>query len=220
MKYLGWGVFYEGPSDALYLDVIIPRIIREVIASGNGDALIEVPDQPSVRLGLTSREVEKVAREACEFFDAFEIVFVHSDTGGRGLQATLDCRSTAFCEAMHTECGMEPFRCICLTPRHETEAWILADGPAVLEAVGVVGNPVAYGLPASPQEAERLVDAKQTLMRALDAMDVRPRSRNLELLFSTIANRQNLEELYRAKSVRDFRESVHGSLVAAGFLNS
>ncbi len=219
MKYLGWGVFYEGRSDAPYLDVIIPRIIRDVIATGDGDSIIEVPDQPSVRLGLTSREVTNVAKEACEFFEAFEIVFVHSDTGGRGLQATLACRSTAYCEAMHAECDLEAFRCICLTPRHETEAWILADGSAVLGSVGIEGDPQAYGLPASPQEAERLVDPKRVLNDALDAMNVRPRSRNLDLLFPTIANRQRLSELYRAQSIRNFRDGVRAALIGADFLD-
>jgi hypothetical protein len=121
---------------------------------------------------------------------------------------------------MHAECELDAFRCICLTPKHETEAWILADGQAVLGSVGVEGNPLAYGLPASPQEAERLADPKRALNDALDAMNVRPRSRNLDLLFPTIANRQRLSELYRAQTIRDFRDRVHTSLIAAGFLHS
>ena len=219
MKYLGWGVFYEGETDAAYLDVLIPRIIRDVIANGQGDDIIEVPDQPSVRLGRKSRTVDNVAAEACEFFDAFEIIFVHSDTGGRGLEQTLDCRSSAFCAAMTERCDIDDFRCVCITPRHETEAWVLADGEAVLSAVGVNGSLATYGLPLSPQAAEGLPDPKKTLADALDAMNVRARTRHAELLFPAIANAQRLPQLYRAPTIRTFRDQVRHALVGGNFLD-
>lgn len=218
MKYLGWAVFYEGNSDAQYLDVLIPRIIREVIAHSDGDEIIEVPDQPAVRFGAHGRDVDLVAKEICSFTDAFEIVFVHADTGGRGLQNTLPSRSTAYCEAVRAECNLANFRCICLTPSRETEAWILADGPAILEAVGITGNPSSYGLPVNAHAAERLVNPKATLNSALDAMRVRERSRNLEVLYPSIANRQSLDQLYGSVTVRGFRDRLRGALRAIQFI--
>lgn len=218
MKYLGWAVFYEGKSDAFYLDVLIPKILRDVIANSNGGDIVEVPDQPSAKLGANGRDVNSVAKEACEFSDAFELLFIHSDKGGRGLQKTLDARSKAYCEAIEKECGIPHTQCVCITPKHETEAWILADPNAVLDSVGIVGEPTDFDLPSAPKEAEKLKDPKSAFQNALDKMNVRPRSRASSFLFPAIANRQNLQEVYRMSEIRALRDQVQASLTSLGFV--
>ena len=146
MRYVSWAAFYEGTSDALYLDVLLPRVIRDLIASEGYDP-IEVPDVPAVKLGAHSRDVEKVAAEACAFQSAYDVVFIHSDTGGRGLERGLADRAAAYCIAMATLCSWPSDRCVTITPRHETEAWLLADSSAVTAALGYKGDPGELGLP-------------------------------------------------------------------------
>jgi hypothetical protein len=77
-----------------------------------------------------------VAREACKAADAFFFIFIHADTGGRDLAAGISARSRSYCEAMRELCGWPATRCIVISPRHETEAWILADAEAITATLG------------------------------------------------------------------------------------
>ena len=85
MRYVSWAALYEGSSDALYFDVLIPRMLRDMIAC-EGNTLADVPDNAVVRLGHRSRQVETVAQEICHYREAFDLVFIHADTGGRDVE--------------------------------------------------------------------------------------------------------------------------------------
>lgn len=215
MRYVSWAAFYEGPSDALYLDVLLPRAIRELIAS-EGSELAEIPDAPSVKLGLHGRDVNQVATEACEFKNAFDVVFIHADTGGRALESRLSDRADAYCMAMRALCDLPSDHCITLTPRHETEAWLLADGRAITDALGFSGDPAGIGLPTDARAAERLVDPKQVLADAIKTVAGRRRSQRVETLFPAIAQRQRMEHLRRSDSFLAFEEQLRRCLRVLG----
>ena len=72
MTYVSWATFHEGPSDALYFDVLLPRLIEEIITT-EGVRHSDVPSNPSARLGAQGRSVDDVAKEACANKNAFEI---------------------------------------------------------------------------------------------------------------------------------------------------
>lgn len=215
MKYVSWASFYEGPSDALYLDVLLPRMIRDLVAQRGVD-VVEVPDAPAVRLGERGRAIENVAEEACEFSNAYEVVFIHADTGGRALEQGLDNRAQAYCEAFNARCEWPLNRCLTITPRHETEAWLLADGQAVAATLGYTGNPTEIGLPATAKAAEKLGDPKLTLANAMK--EVRGRRRNYEIanLFPAIAQRQRLDMLRGSQSFASFEGRLSACLIALG----
>ena len=69
-----------------------------------------MPERPAARLGSRGRTVEAVAAEACGYLEAFHVVFVHADTGGRGQLATVGHRSRAYCEKMRDLCELRPER--------------------------------------------------------------------------------------------------------------
>lgn len=207
MRYIGWAAFYEGGTDALYLDVILPRILRDLIAS-EGTELVEVPDVPTVRLGYHGRSVQAVAAEACLFREAFDIVFVHADTGGRGLEQNLASRSQAYCETMNEICNWPTAQCVTITPRHETEAWLLSDADAVTSAFGYNGAPAEVGLPLGARAAERLVDPKATLREASERISGRRRRQAIENSFAAIGQRQDLNTLRASKSFADFEDRL------------
>lgn len=138
MTYVSWGVTYEGASDRVYFDVLIPRLMDEIVLS-HGTRLSTIPDFPAVVLRRGT--VENVAREACKAKDAMHLCFVHSDIGGRNLELTLGARSTSYCEYMQILCDWPPARCIAIGPRKETEAWIVTDSLAVTSALGYRDTP-------------------------------------------------------------------------------
>jgi hypothetical protein len=214
MTYVAWAVLYEGESDAAYYNVLIPRVMETLVIAGT--KLPTIPTSPAIRLKRAS--TAEVAREACEASDAFFLVFIHADTGGRALEAGIELRSRSYCEEMQRQCAFPAGRCIVIAPRHETEAWILADPGAVIATLGYRGTPASIGLPTSAVEAERLIDPKATLQQAIGHVRGRRRPVDLAQVFPAIAQRQDLRELRKAGSYELFEKSVKAALFDLGCL--
>jgi hypothetical protein len=173
-----------------------------------------IPPAPAIT--LQRAEVDEAAREACAAKDAFYLVFVHADTGGRALEDRLEQRSVRYCEAMHALCNWPLRRCITISPRHETEAWILADPHAVTSALGYLGSPESIGLPGNPNEAERLVDPKAVLATAVRQARKRRYPSGVKPMFAAIAQRQSLVGLRQARSFAAFEANLRAALTDLG----
>lgn len=216
MTYVSWAAFHEGPSDALYLDVLLPRLMEDIVAR-DGTRHSDIPVAPAVKLGQQGREISLVAADACNAKEAFEILFIHADTGGRAIEEGLANRTENYCSEIHKLCAFPLARCITVTPRRETEAWILADPQAILSALGYRGDFRAIGLPASAHEAERLQDPKATLKAALEAVaGPRRREHRVEQIFPAIAQRQKLASLRRSNSFNALELKLRKSLANLG----
>ena len=213
MTYVSWAAFYEGATDHAYFDLLIPRVMEDIIML-RGSRHSTIPPAPAVR--LQRGPIEKVAHEACTARDAFHLVFIHADTGGRALEADLEERSVRYCEAMHALCSWPSVRCITISPRHETEAWILADPEAVTAALGYCGSPASIGLPGNANQAERLGDPKEILASAVSQVRGRRRPFDAKQIFAAIAQRQALANLRQAKSFAAFEASLLAALADLG----
>ena len=214
--YLAYALFCEGTSDFAYFEVLIPRLIDSIV-SDLGICPVDRPDTPTLRLGRPNRTVEAVAMEACRAKDAIHLAFIQADTGGRNQEGAGDARSAAYCAKMHEICEFPQPRCVLLRPRHETEAWVLADPNAVLEALGHRGPAACLGLPGNPREAERYQDPKSCLDSALRRVTNNPR-RQARTLLPAIAQRQSIAELRRSASFRDFESRLKTALQDLGIL--
>ncbi len=214
--YLAYALFCEGASDFSYFEVLLPRVIESTVMEV-GKVIVEVRDTPSVRLGRKGRSVEQVAAEACRGREAFHLVFVHADTGGRGQLARVSHRSTAYCEKMHERCELRAERCVLLLPASMTESWVLADPQAVLDTLGYRGRPSDLGLPIDAGKAEVHPNPKTCLDSALRAVRGPRRSRG-ETLLPAIAQRQSIDALRRSKSFCEFERSLHAGLRDLGIV--
>lgn len=214
--YLAYALFCEGPSDFAYFEVLIPRLIDSIV-SDLGIRPVDRPDTPTLRLGRPNRTVEAVAMEACRAKDAIHLAFIHADTGGRNQEGAVNARSVAYCTKMHEICDFPQPRCVLLRPRHETEAWALADPNAVLEALGHRGPAAGLGLPDNPREAERHQDPKSCLDSALRRATNNPR-RQASALLPGIAQRQSIAELRQSPSFSDFESRLKTALQDLGIL--
>jgi hypothetical protein len=213
MTYLCWAALYEGATDQAYFELLIPRVMEEIVMR-HGTRHSTIPPAPSIRLHRGTIDV--VAREACAARDAFHLVFIHADTGGRALEAGLETRSIRYCEAMHEECGYPAVRCITLSPRHETEAWMLADPQAVTGALGYLGSPALIGLPSDASQAERLSDPKAALAAAMSLVRGRRRRADVTQIVPAIAQRQSLNKLRRSRSFSAFEADLLAALADLG----
>lgn len=215
MKYIGWAVLYEGASDAAYFDVLLHRIMEDIVFKGT--KFPNIPTAPSIRLRRGS--AEDFAQEACATQEAFHLLFIHADTGGRAQEANIDDRTTAYRDALNRCCNWPIERCVIITPRHETEAWVLADPDAICGALGYRGDPQAIGLPATAAEAERLVDPKATTQRAIGTLRRGRRdSGDASQIFAAVAQRQSLDRLRGSVSFQQFEAGLEAGLRHIGAL--
>ena len=215
MIYLAWAGFYEGGSDRSYYDVLLPRLMEEITLA---DAIqqVTIATTPVVQLGRNSRNVEDVAREICANKAQIHLCFIHADTGGRGLAKRLAERSSAYCLAVRELCGWDPVRCVILTPRHETEAWVLADPEAVIVALAYTGTPDSINLPANGAAAEALPDPKAVLDAAATRVLGRRRRHSGSQLFTAIAQNQTLTALRQCGSFQTFEDKLRLALASLG----
>ncbi len=215
MTYVSWAVLYEGEADAAYFDILIPRVMEDLVMA-HGTRHVTIPAAHAVR--LQRQGVDAVAQEACKARDAFHLVFIHSDAGGRALETSLARRSIAYCEAMANLCGWNPTRCITISPRHETEAWILADPAAVTSALGYRGDPSELGLPPTAREAEALPDPKSVLRDAFQAARGRRQAYHASRINPAIAQRQTLSVMRQSASFATFEDRLRLALADLGCL--
>lgn len=216
--YLPYALFCEGPSDFAYLEVLIPRVIDDLVRD-RGRLPVDVPSAPAFRLGQSGRSVDAVAQEACDKREAFLLTLIHADTGGTNQAQTLDSRSAAYCARIQEVCGLAPARCVLICPRHETEAWALADPAAVLDALGYGGPAADLGLPNSGREAERLPNPKDSLRMAVTRARGRNRhGRDASAVLPAIAQRQSIDALRGAPYFKRFEESLVAALRDVGAL--
>jgi len=213
MTFVCWAAHYEGPSDALYFDSLITRLMDDAIRR-NGVRMSTVATSPALlfRRGTD----ESVAQELCETSDSFYIAFIHSDTGGRNLEGRIGERGGRVCERANELCGWDMHRCVLLTPRHEMEAWALADPDAVCESLGYRGSHEDLGLPSNANQAERLIDPKATLAEAIRRVRGSRRAKMPEYLFPAIAQRQSLTALRGSASFNDFEARLERALRSLG----
>lgn len=213
MTFVSWAVCYEGESDADYFNQLIPRVMEDIV-SQRRTRNVTIPEVPALR--LHSRSVHDVAADACRGREAFHLIFIHADFGGRHVAESLDQRSAAYCEEMFKVCQWQPARCIKVAPRHETESWVLADPGAVARVLGYRGLPATLGLPVDARQAERLPDPKAVLDKAITAARKRRGSVEARRLFPLIAREQALSALRTSESFVLFERQLTSALADLG----
>jgi hypothetical protein len=215
MTYLCWAAMHEGATDQAYFGILIPLLMEDLVRT-RGVRNVTVPLASAIDLGKSGRAVADVAEELCRERDAFHIAFIHADTGGRALEANMEHRSEAYRQAAFALCGFPLERCVIIAPRHETEAWMLADREAVGGALGYTGDLGALGLPADAREAERLIDPKATLNRAISEVRGRRSPPNVHQIIPAIAQRQRLDRLRASLSFREFEDELARAMRGLG----
>jgi hypothetical protein len=218
MIYVAWASLYEGSSDVGYFDILIPRLMEDLLARRGRQSAV-VPATPSIRLGSTNRSVAAVAAEMCKSREAFHVIFIHADTGGRSQEEKIDSRTVEYCEEAHRQCQWRTDRCIYLKPRHEMEAWALSDPAAVLKAFGYIGPANDLGLPADGKAAERLADPKIVLRNAAEKVRGRRRPGRTAVPFAAIAQNQSLNALRNCDSFGEFEANLESAFVTLGWVS-
>lgn len=217
--YISWAIFVEGQNDVDYFGVLLPRVIESIVMTTTGPVAV-IPESPSAVFGIRNRDFESACSSICEAKESFHLLFVHSDTGGRALEAQIALRTTALCQMLEARCNIPNESCICVTPRHETEAWGLADQNAIRLAFGLRDNFAFSELPDNPADVELIVDPKLTSSQITDRLSFGRRNSNRHFPYASIAQHQDLSTLRRLPSFMDFEIRLRRSLTHLGYPNA
>lgn len=215
--YLSWALYAEGNSDRDYFEALLPRVLEEIILK-DGNFSVDIPTNYAVSLGASGRAVNEVAEEACAAKAAFELLFIHADTGGRALEEGIENRAQAYVNQMNHLCALRVDRAVIIAPKHETEAWLLADRDALLATLGYRDPGNALNLPSDADKAEKLPDPKAVLRSAVDAIYGNRMTAKRDVNFGSIALQQDLRILRGSASYRKFEADLRASLSTWGIL--
>lgn len=215
MTYIAWTMFAEGSSDREYFEVLIPRILQYKVVRAEGPNA-EIAETPVPVFRRSDRDLRAAAREACKAKDAFHVLFVHGDTGGREQEGQVDGRTLALCRRMGECCEFDCRRCVVVTPRPETEAWCLADQEALRNALGVSEGFEFIELPAQADQLEKLENPKQTTMEIMSRIMGRKSRKRRKFPYAVIAQVQDIETLNRLPAMREFEDRLDVALATLG----
>ena len=169
MNYLAWALFAEGPTDIRYLETLLPRIVLHLVHGTEGPEAM-VPDYPVDVFGVGCRDLDAAAAKICMANDAFQLLFVHGDTGSPAQEQHLGNRTCALCVRVENECGLIRDRCVIVAPRRETEAWCLVDKAAIRSACGVGDGFDLSFIPDSANAIESIRDPKAIMKQIQEAL--------------------------------------------------
>jgi Domain of unknown function (DUF4276) len=217
--YISWALFVEGQSDADYFSVLLPRVIEDIVLATDGPAAL-IPELPAGVFGIRDRNFGSACHAICDAKESFHLLFVHSDTGGRALEEQIDMRTKALCQLLADRCDIPDESCVCVTPRHETEAWGLADQDAIRSAFGLNANFAFDELTDNPADVEGISDPKLTTKTIAKRLAFGRRNLNRYFPYAAIAQRQDLSTLRRLPSFADFEARLRKALRHLGYPNA
>jgi hypothetical protein len=216
MTYVSWALYVEGPTDRSYLGVILPRLISYLLISANGP-VATVPDNPVEVFGIPKDKLDSIAELICAGKEAFHLVFVHGDLGGRGISSTVDSRTCALCDKISERCDFQRERCILAVPNREIEAWTLADPLAIRAAFGFPADRDLPHIPTKPHHVESLPDPKVTRDDFLKAISAGRRRALARWPYESIAQEQDIARLLSVPSFAVLADATKNALRGLGY---
>lgn len=215
--FVTWASVYEGSTDASYFDILLPRVLNDILLQ-HGSRPVGVADFPAVRLGERGREIAKIATEICENRDAFALLFIHADMGGREQEKTALERALSHANAANELCGFQiEENAQAILPKKEMEAWALTDGDAICNALGFTGDRSSLNLPIQPVHAESVPDPKAAMLHILKSVKRKVRPSDPARLLASIAQIQSLDRLRLCPSYTEFENGLRGKMELQGF---
>ena len=219
MRYISLAMFAEGPSDHVFLQRLIYRVVHEQAFNVSTEP-VEIAEtfvRPARLVSLPAQRHERVAAlfQTAISEGAVTLLFVHADADGDA-DITFEQRIEPVRRAI-ARIAPNGFQFIALVPVQMTETWALADPDALRAEWGTTIPPEDLGLPPT-RRLEALDQPKEVLRQARRvAIGRRRRSRqsvdNLGIP-PGLGERVNLDNLRLLPAFRRFEEDVMNALNA------
>jgi hypothetical protein len=221
MRYLGLVLYAEGPTDHRFLPNLIRRTVEDLCLRGT-DELVNIGDVLEIHAPAESKNEDgktRILHAAREVWEAFDILFVHTDAGGDWKKAMRE-RIEPVQTLLVGEPGFEHKRLVGIVPNREMEAWALVDGDALRAAFGTTLSDKQLGVPAQPREVESISDPKQALEQAYAAVVKGRRPKSHARRFLDILSEQlQLDRLARVPTGKRFVQDLEQALIDLHYID-
>ncbi|MDG4767321.1 DUF4276 family protein [Solwaraspora sp. WMMD406] len=206
MRYLSTALLSEGVSDDQFLPNLLGRALTELCEAEFIDQVEVANVQP-----LRDRPGPSTVDEAIAMVErndgAFSMIFYHRDQGANPERVRKE-----WLEPLRKRWTDRREQLVAVVPVRETEAWLLADGQALRDALGVRWTDVEMGLPGSPRQVEQIADPKKVLN------DVTRRvSRSVGDYLGQLGDYVDLDKLQQVPAYRRWWDDTREALTALGY---
>lgn len=167
MKYVQTGFAGEGASDFDFLKPLVRRVVEELLLlESRYDC--EIPDPVDIRpFGRIGNQPDEVVQEVLRDFPFLDFVFYHGDAG-RDPRRTYENQVHRVKSALSTGIPV-----VGVVPRHEMEAWCIADFESLCRVLGIVPERIATPSAFRPSQVESIADPKAAFREFLLAVPTR-----------------------------------------------
>ncbi|MEV0393069.1 DUF4276 family protein [Polymorphospora rubra] len=206
MRYLTSALVSEGVTDDQFLPRVLGRALTELCMT-EFDETVDVADVQPLRTRLGPCSIEEVVEIADSNPASFTLFFFHHDQG-----ANPERVENEWLRPLRKLWGDRVERLIAVVPVRETEAWLLADGQALRDALGVNWSDESMKLPRQPKDVEQVTDPKKVLN------DVTRRvSRSTFDHFAQLGELVSLDRLARVPAYQRWWADTRDALTEVGF---
>lgn len=219
MAYVRLGLFAEGPDDYHLLSPLLRRL-TEQLCREEARGIVEVEEVQGLDAPSRFRNEDRATRilEAAKtFWGGTCILFIHAD--GAGAPETKEAEQIRPGMTL-VERELPRGACVAVVPVREMEAWILADGNALRDALGTTLGDEELTIEKRPRDVESILDPKARVRMAFQAAtapSTRRRSKPSDF-HARIGERLDLKTLRQIPAFHRVEEHLRGALRKIGLL--
>lgn len=207
MRYLASGLIAEGPSDDRFLPFLLDRTIEQICRTEFHDD-VDFDKVNVIRGGSRPSTVQEIVSLVEQHPAQFDLVFVHRDQDGDD-----DRVHRVWIDPLRVEWGSERAECLIpVVPVRKTEAWILADGDALRDVLGIRSKNADLGVPPQPKRVEQIRDPKEPINRLNKRL-----GRPIESYYEELADAISLDVLGTVPSYQTLRTQMISALEDLGY---
>jgi hypothetical protein len=206
MRFLSTALVSEGVSDDQFMPRLLGRALTELCLTEFED-LVEVAEVQPLRDHAGPSTVDEVVDVVSRNAGAFSVIFFHRDQG-----ANPERVRSEWLKPLRRRWVDRSEQLVTVVPVRETEAWLLADGQALRDALGVRWSDAEMGLPASPRGVERVADPKRVLNEVTGRV-----SRSMVDHLGQLGELISLQRLNLVPAYRRWWEDTRNALRSLGY---
>jgi hypothetical protein len=190
-------LYAEGETDREYFQPLLVRALTDIVLTRGTDSVevqesfIRLPDNKKI---YNNRE-DRIFHGVAAAIDAVSFLFIHADGNGDPLAAS---QNRIIPAQNRIRASYPNLGTVGVVPERETEAWALADGEVVAQALGV------NRLNEKLRGVEKMIDPKAKLRALADQY----RQYDVRGVLNIIGQRTRLSELRKLRSYREFEANL------------